>query len=230
MADVGLGTRRRASSEWRAGVDSAGGLGVAPVAASAGDGLGAHDDGVVPPRWGLWPSGGPAGDRGVRSAGQDDDGDGDFGQAGAAVVSGLFGAVAQALVPGKDCRTCGCEHPPPGHEHLAGADRAGADRAPARVRTLDGACLPAALDDVSVVGGQDDGAAVNGCGVEQRAQMLHGVLGPSRPTWVSLGQGVVDGVEHDGDSPLPLRAQCFDEGCWQECSTGGAQVVLVEDA
>ena len=64
-----------------------------------------------------------------------------------------------------------------------------------------GALAP--LDDVAVVGRDDDGPAGGASPGEQRLEVLDRVGRPRRAGGVAAVERVVDGVEHDGDERVP---------------------------
>src|SRR5699024_10115725 len=122
-----------------------------------------------------------------------------FGEARAAVVARFAGGVAQVLVDRED-RAVPAEDAPAFDEDLVRTCRGTARWAGARAG---GVILPlqptTALDDVPVVGGDDDGAAGTVCFEQEGPQVPDVRSRPAGAAWVGAVQGVVDGVEDAGD-------------------------------
>jgi hypothetical protein len=147
------------------------------------------------PRWGQPPT------LGWRAGREHEHRDDRLGRGSAAVVAGFQRPVPQPLVHREHGGRAVGEHPPAAHRDLTRL-RAGAAGRPAPVRPgpahgPDPALAP--LQDVPVVGGQDDDPPGALGAVQQRPQVLHRVRGPLGAAGVGPVQRVVEGVQDARD-------------------------------
>src|SRR5699024_7364075 len=121
-----------------------------------------------------------------------------FGEARAAVVARFAGGVAQVLVDRED-RAISAEDAPAFDEDLVGPCRGTARWAGARAGGVILSLQPTtALDDVPVVGGEDDSAAGAVCFEQEGPQVPDVRSRPAGAAWVGAVQGGGDGVEGAG--------------------------------
>ena len=145
------------------------------------------------------------------------------------MVAGLQRPVAEPLVHGQHCLVPVGEDARSGHEHLVGRGRGGC-RAVAPAQPGAALLAPPSLHHVAVVAGEHHQPAGSPGRPEQWGEVLDGLRGPVGAAGIGAVEGVVDGVEHAPDEPMPLgvgdrEAHVVGDG---EALSAGIEVLLVE--